>query len=155
MPRGAKPISALAALAALVSLAGCGGDSGPSKAEFAKKADALCAKTNRDNPPKPAPNDAKAAAAQQAAEIQVRTELDRKLTALDAPEGLTGDLEAYHGETQKIIAVIGRMKAAADRGDEKLYGTQLRAFDAESVKREKIAVKLGFKVCGRKNPKPA
>lgn len=139
---------ALAASAAIA--AGCG--SGPSKADFVKKADALCAQTNKAHPPNPQPKNAKEAAAQQAQEITIRRELDKKLKALDVPDSEKKDFAAYNAGTQKILAAITKMKADADRGDEKQYGVDAQAFEQASADREKSAIALGFRTCGRKNP---
>ena len=141
----------LVALGAVAVLAGCG-SSGPSKAEFAKKADALCAATNRAHPPKPNPKNVKAAAAIQAEEISIRTQLDKQLKALKAPGSEKSEIAAYNAGTQRIIAAITTMKNDALAGDEKKYTTDSQAFQAASAAREKIAIKLGFKTCGRRNP---
>ena len=141
----------VAALVALAALAGCG-DSGPSKAEFVKKADALCAQTNKAHPPKPAPKNAKEASQQQGEEIKIRQDLDDKLRDLDVPDGSKDDFDAYNDGTKKIIAAIGRMKSDAENNREGRYAADSQTFEKEAAAREKLAVKLGFKTCGRKNP---
>jgi len=143
--------STVAALGAIVALVGCG-SSGPSKADFAKKADAICVATNRAHPPKPNPKSPKAAAALQSEEISIRTQLDRQLKTLKVPDSEKSEFAAYNDGTQRIIAVITTMKNDALAGDEKKYTTDSQAFQAASAAREKIAIKLGFKTCGRRNP---
>jgi hypothetical protein len=133
-------------------LAGCGGSSGPTKAEFAKKADAECAKVNKAHPPKPNPKNPKEAAAQQADEIKIRRDLDAKLKALDVPDGAKKDFDAYNDGTQKIIAAIDRMRADAEAKNENKYATDTKVFAEAATAREKSAIDLGFKTCGRKNP---
>jgi hypothetical protein len=140
-----------AALAAIAALAGCG-DSGPTKQEFVKKADALCAQTNKAHPPKPAPKSSKEAAQQQAEEIGIRQDLDKKLRDLDVPDDSTKDFDAYNAGTKKIIGAITRMKADAAKNAEGKYAADSQAFEKAAADREKIAMKLGFKTCGRKNP---
>ena len=152
MTLSSRTFGAVASLAAAAALAAGCGDSGPSKADFVKKADALCAQTNKAHPPQPQPKNAKEAAKQQAEEIQIREALDKKLKALDVPDDLKEDFDAYNAGTQKIIAVIRRMKADADKNDEKKFGVDNQAFTKAAADREKSAVKLGFKTCGRKNP---
>jgi hypothetical protein len=140
-----------AALSAVAALAGCG-SSGPSKADFVKKADALCAQTNKANPPKPQPKNAKEAAAQQAEEVTIRTDLDKKLKGLDVPDSEKQDFDAYNAQTRQVIAAIQRMKTDAEKNDEKAYTRDTQAFQTAATAREKTAIKLGFKTCGRKNP---
>jgi outer membrane murein-binding lipoprotein Lpp len=144
-------IPGLAAVLATALVAGCG-SSGPSKADFAKKADALCTQTNKANPPGAAPKTPKEASAQQAKEIQVRTDLDKKLRALDVPSSEKTDFDAYNAATQRIVGVIGRMKADADKKDQKAFTRDSQVFTKAARDRETTAVKLGFKVCGRRAP---
>ena len=141
----------LAALGSIAVLAGCG-SSGPSKADFAKKADAICAATNRAHPPQPNPKNAKQAAAIQAEEISIRTDLARKLNALKVPGSEKSEFAAYKAGTQRILAAITTMKNDALAGDEKKYTADSQGFQTASVAREKLAIKLGFKTCGRRNP---
>jgi hypothetical protein len=138
-------------LAVTALLAGCG-SSGPSKADFVKKADAVCAQTNKAHPPKPNPKSPKEAAAQQAEEITIRRELDTKLKAVKPPDNLKKDFDAYNAGTQRIIAAIDKMRADAQANKEKKYAADSKVFEQEATSRERIAVKLGFKTCGRKNP---
>ena len=147
-----RTLGVFAALVALVAVAGCGGDSGPSKAEFVKKADAICAQINKAHPPKPAPKNSKEAAAIWTEEGTIRRELDTKLKAVKAPDNLKKDFDAYNAGTQRIIAAIDKMRADAEANKEKKYTADSKVFEQEATSRERIAVKLGFKTCGRKNP---
>jgi hypothetical protein len=145
MTSTSRVLGPLAALAALAALAGCG--SGTSKADFAKKADALCAQTNRAHPPKNTTT-----AKDEADEIAIRSELDRKLKALGAPDGAKGDFDAYNAGTQRVIAALTTIKNDVASGDKKRFPADNAAFTKASVEREIYAKKLGFKICGRKNP---
>jgi hypothetical protein len=147
-------LGAVASLAAVAALAaGCGG-SGPSKADFVKKADAACAQTNKAHPPQPQPKNAKEAAKQQAQEITIRQALDKKLKALDVPDDSKKDFDAYNAGTQKVLAAIRKMQADAVQNNEKKFGVDNQTFTKAAADREKSAIKLGFKTCGRKNPVP-
>jgi hypothetical protein len=139
------------AVAAVAALAGCG-SSGPSKAEFVKKADELCAATNRAHPPKPQPRNAKEAAAQQAEEIQIRVELDKELKGLEVPDSEKSAFGAYNAGTQQIIAALRRMQVDANAKNQKKFGLDAQALTKAQIDRERSAIKLGFKTCGRKNP---
>jgi hypothetical protein len=142
----------LAGLAVAGALAGCGGSSGPTRAEFAKKADTECAKVNKAHPPKPNPKTPKEAAGQQAEEIKIRRDLDAKLKSLDVPDDAKKDFDAYNEGTQKILAAIDKMRADAAGKNEKQYAADSKVFAQAATDREKSAIELGFKTCGRKNP---
>jgi hypothetical protein len=146
-----KLLGLVAALAAAAALAGCGGD-GPSKAEFVKKADAACAQTNKAHPPPAAPKNLKEAAKQQAEEIGIRKDLDAKLKDLDVPDDSKDDFDAYNKGTEKIIVALDRARKAAADENETQYGVESQAFEKAAADREKTAIKLGFKICGRQNP---
>ena len=136
----------LAALGAAAVLAGCG-SSGSSKADFAKKADAVCVATNKAHPPTPE------TAQNIATEIVIRTQLDGKLRALGVPDSEKTLFASYNAGTQRIIATlkaIGDDLAAGNR--QKARTTDSAAFRAASLAREQFAIKLGFKTCGRRNP---
>jgi hypothetical protein len=150
MTSRSRTLGALTVLTAAAALAGCGG-SGSSKADFVKKADTLCAQTNRAHPQK-TPKTAQQAVTIQAEEIAIRTELDRKLRALKPPDSAKSDFAAYNAGTRKVIAAIATLRNDAAAKDEKKYATDNAAFTSASVEREKSAVKLGFKTCGRKKP---
>lgn len=141
-----------AALAAGGLLAGCG-SSGPSKAEFARKADGLCAQTNKVHPPPPQAKTPKQAAAQQAAEVAIRRDLDKKIRALDVPSSLKSEFAAYNAGTERIIAAIDKTRIDAQNKNEKQYNADLKVFEQAATEREASAIKLGFKTCGRQNPK--
>jgi hypothetical protein len=153
MPRRTSLLSAGAALATTAALAGCG-SSGPSKADFVKKADALCTQTNKQHPPKPPLPNAKAAVAQAQEEIGIRQALDKKLKALDIPKDVKSDFDAYSAQTAKIIALVERQKGDAAANDEKKYTQDSQAFNSLATAREAIAKRIGFTVCGRKLPQP-
>jgi predicted small lipoprotein YifL len=146
-----RMLGLVAALAALAALAGCG-SSGPSKADFVKKADAACAQTNKAHPPPAQPKSLKEGATQAGEEVTIRKDLDKKLRDLDVPDDSKKDFDAYNGGTEKIIVAIGKAQAAAAKGDRAQYNLALQQVDKLAVDREKVAIKLGFKTCGRKNP---
>ena len=135
----------LAALGAIAVLAGCG-SSGPSKAEFAKKADALCVATNRAHPPRPE------TAQNITNEIAVRTQLDRKLKALKVPDSEKALFASYNADTQRIIAALRTIGADLAANNKKKAAADSQPFSTASLAREQFAIKLGFKTCGRRNP---
>jgi hypothetical protein len=146
-----RMLGLVAVLAALAALAGCG-SSGPSKTAFVKKADALCAQTNKAHPPPAPPKSLKEGAAQAAQEVAIRKDLDTKLRGLEVPDSSKKDFDAYNAATKQIIAAIGNAQAAAARGDRAQYNLALQQVDKLAIDREKLAIKLGFRTCGRKNP---
>jgi hypothetical protein len=140
-----------AALAAVAALAGCG-DSGSSKKDFVKKADAICAQTNKAHPPPAEAKSLKERGAQAGTEIGIRKDLDAKLRKLDVPDDLGDDFDAYNAATQKIIEAIGKAQGDAVGGDSAKYAADLQQVDKIAIEREETAKKLGFRTCGRKNP---
>jgi ABC-type glycerol-3-phosphate transport system substrate-binding protein len=142
-----RTLAALAALAVAAAAAGCGGSS-PSKADFAKKADAICAATNKANPPKSrAPT-----AADLAEEIKIRTELDGKLRALKVPDSAKADFDAYNAGTKRVIAAIGILRNDVPGSNKQKLAADNAAYVKASSDREKAAIKLGFTTCGRRTP---
>ena len=149
-PRG-RILAPAAALAAAAALAGCG-SSAPTKAEFVKKADAICAQTNKAHPPKPEPKSLKDAAGMQAEEIAIRRDLDKRLKGLDVPDKLKKDFAAYNAGTTRVLATFAKGEAAAKAGNRSEYEAALTQVNQAAVERENAAKKLGFRVCGRQNP---
>jgi soluble cytochrome b562 len=140
-----------AVLAATAAVAGCG-DSGPSKAEFVKKADAICAQVNKAHPPASPGKTLKARGQQAAEEVGIRKELDAKLRGLEVPDALKKDFDTYNTGTKRIIVQIDKAAKDAAKADEAKYNVDLAQVDQIAIAREKTAVKLGFRTCGRKNP---
>jgi hypothetical protein len=143
----------VAGLSAVIAVAGCGGGSGPSKAGFAKKADALCAASNHGRPTT-APRNAKEAAQQAAVEISGRSALDAKLRKLDVPKDLKATFASYNAATTRIIGAFRLMNTAAQGDRQRDYAKYFKAEEAAAQSREGLAVKLGFKTCGRRLPPP-
>jgi len=136
----------LAAVAALV-VAGCGGIS---NADFARRADAICTQFNRTAPGPLGPKVSSVEAVRYATrEIQLRTGLDAKLRMLTVPEDLKGDFVTFNADTQQLIAIVRRRRAAAVANDVKRYQQLVRMFGTVALGRERYAMRLGFQVCGR------
>jgi soluble cytochrome b562 len=154
MTLSTRLLALAAAPAAIAALAGCG-DSAPSKAEFVKNADAICAQVNKAHPPATPAKTLKARGQQAAEEVGIRNELDRKLRELEVPDKLKKDFDTYNTGTKRIIVQIDKAAKDAAAGNEPKYNVDLAQVDQIAVAREKTAIKLGFKTCGRKNPAPA
>jgi len=129
------------------AICGCG-TSGPSRADFAKRADALCAQANRSAPKKP-PRTAKEAVRFTKAQIDDRTALDAKLRKLSVPDGERTNFSAYNARTATMMGILRQQNVAARRSDEGGYDRLQYRFATIATQREKLAIKLGFRVCGR------
>ena len=68
------------------------------------------------------------------------------------PDDAKADFAAYNAGTQRVVAAIRKMKADANRGRERQYGKDSARFEKQAAARERSAIRLGFKTCGRKNP---
>jgi hypothetical protein len=145
--RGRRLVPAVVSLALVAAVSGCG-SSGPSREEFAKRADALCAQANRSAPQKP-PKTAKEAVRFTQQQIAGRTALDAKLRKLSVPDGERSDFSAYNARTATMIGILREQNAAARRSDESGYDRLQYRFATVAAQREKLAIKLGFGVCGR------
>ena len=101
--RARRLVPAAVSLALVAAVAGCG-SSGPSRAEFAKRADALCAQANKSAPQKP-PKTAKEAVRFTQQQIAGRVALDAKLRKLSVPDGERSDFSAYNARTATMISL--------------------------------------------------
>ncbi len=135
----------------LAAAAGGCGSSGPSKTEFAKLADALCRRANRTAPQRP-PRTAKEAVGYTQTQIGDRTALDARLRRLSVPDSSKSDFSAYNARTAAMIGLLRQQNSAARRGDESGYDRLQLRFTTIAGERERLAVKLGFNVCGRSGP---
>lgn len=140
--------------AAIAALAGCG-SSAPTRAEFVKKADTICAQVNKAHPPVRPAKGLKAGGQQAAQEVQIRKELDAKLRKLDVPAKLKKDFAAYNAGTGRIIAEIGQAAKDAAAGNRPKYNADLDQVRQIGIARERIAVRIGFRTCGRATPAPS
>ena len=150
--RLSKMTALLAVPLAALALGACGGEDPPSKADFVAEADGHCRATNRENPPKQPPANAKEAAVQAGQEVQIREELDRKLRELEAPDEVKGDFDAYNSKTTELIGILKAQKTAAEKDDEKRFTAETERFNKAATQRESIARRIGFKVCGLAQP---
>ena len=137
----------LPVVAALV-VTGCGGIS---NADFAKRADAVCAQSNRMAPEPLGPKASFAEAARYAEqETQLLSSLDAKLRSLTVPEDLKGDMVTFNAGTERLIAIVRRRRSAAAARDVKRYQALVQKFGSVALGRERYAIRLGFRVCGRR-----
>ncbi|HEX8744934.1 MAG TPA: hypothetical protein VF712_17550 [Thermoleophilaceae bacterium] len=142
---------AAAPLAAALALAACGGDDdkGPSKDEFVQKADAICAKSDREgeaiakrsfeNPKKPTPEEAQAAIREA---VPMQKEALAELKALEEPEGDEQTLDEYYAAIEKGITTF---ETAAE--DPQLSLELLAAGDAPFAEANELAKEYGMKDC--------
>jgi len=139
------------AAAASLTLAACGGDddTGPSKAEFIQRADAICARSDREagaiarrsfqNPRKPRPREAQAAIRE--AVPRVRRSLE-ELRALERPDGDERAIDEYLAAVAKGLTTL---ETVAE--DPRLSLETLRAGDATFREANELARRYGMKDC--------
>ena len=135
-------------------LAACGGGGGPSKAEYIKKADAICAKGSKDseeaakgaiqNPANPTPEEAQAAL-QKVIPVQKKGIADLK--ALKRPDADRGKLETIYAAVDKVAAAY---EQAAQSPQASLALLKASGTDQDpNVAANKLAADYGFKECSK------
>jgi hypothetical protein len=137
--------------AGTVLLAACGSKSDDggkrlSQTAYISQADAQCTAVNKLPQAKPA-NDAKAAAANANREAGIRKSLVDKLSKLQPPKSLDGTVTAYLGQTDAVITLY--RKQAKDAPNFQQYLRDQFGIDELTARREKTALQVGYRVCGR------
>jgi hypothetical protein len=146
------PVPALLAAAALA--AGCGSDSDPpSREEFVAEADAICEKANQSIDRESArvletSNDPAELAKAIPAITEVREQARRGLADLEAPEDLRPDVRRYLDTLGEAIRNDRESVAVIRERDVVAFGELQSAGARLDAKRERIAERIGFKVCG-------
>jgi hypothetical protein len=140
------------AVAATLAVAGC---AGVSNAEFAKRADRVCSGANSSLAPAPLGPKASFTEASRYAEQEIiyLSTVDAKLRSLTTPEDLKGDMVSFGADTQRLIRIVQRRRAAALARNVKRYQALVQQFGKVALDRERYGVRLGFRVCGRRRPR--
>ena len=142
---------ALALAAVAAGVGGCGGDDGPvSTAELIEQGDELC-RTEQDRFREiqvRAPASASEAVEQTNELIEVSRETTDGLTGIEPPSDLESAYDRYLDARGDALKLLQNGREAADRHDRIGYNVALRKSIAGEGKRQKLARRVGFEVCG-------
>ncbi len=145
----------------VAGLAGCGGgDDTATKASFAKQADAICARGNKEV----AVLNRRIGEAQRSSdEKQVFAEMARltkqsvgvstryldQLDALETPEADRDRLKAWLADNRRQVAIIGQLSDAFAAADATRIATLSEQADRINTKSNAFALAYGMRECGR------
>ena len=136
-------ILALATAAAALA-AGCsGGDS------YAKRADAICAKYNRQIRVLRQPRTIGGISAFVAKAIPIARRGDDELRSLEPPKGDEATAKEWLAANDSVVEAIERLGAAARRGDRPGIRKALRRGNRANERARRLARRLGLRVCAR------
>jgi hypothetical protein len=148
----AHPLPARAAIAAatfLFLLSGCGGSDRLSRDDYAKKADAVCAKYNRRIQALRQPRTVSGISAFTAEAIPIARRGDDELRTLEPPQGDEETAKRWLAANEEVVAAITRLGTAARRGDRAGIRKALREGTRANGRAKRLARKLGLRVCAR------
>jgi hypothetical protein len=132
------------AIAAAVLAGGCGGGDG-----YVKRADAICAKYNREIRALRQPRTIAGISAFTAKAIPIARRGDDELRALEPPKGDEATAKAWLAANDAVVEAIERLGAAARRGDRAGIRKALREGNRANERAKRLARRLGLRVCAR------
>jgi hypothetical protein len=131
-------------VAAAALAAGCGaGDS------YAKRADAICAKYNRQIRALRQPRTIAGISAFTARAVPVARRGDAELRSLEPPKGHEATAKAWLAANDDVVEAIERLGAAARRDDRAGIRKALREGNRANERAKRLAHSLGLRVCSR------
>lgn len=140
--------AAAVALLGLAVVAGCsGGDGRLSKAEYTEQADAICTKYDAELAKLPSPTTLDALARMAVQAKSIAGEGAAKLRALEPPEELQKQADAWLALNDENVKDIEAMRAAAAAGNRVKVQEIARDAQRNEAKADELARKLGLKSC--------
>jgi hypothetical protein len=137
-----------AAVAVLLigSVAGCGG--GLSKGELVAKADAICARVNKQIAREPEPRSARDLQRLASRTVEISDPAIEEMAALEPPDELEADFGKFVASLKKQRDLTKQIGEAAGEGD--TAKIQQVGADAQKAQAEyqRLSNKIGFKECG-------
>ena len=138
------------ALVVVVLAAGCGGGSGRlSKAEYSKRADAICTKYNAKLKALARPTSISGLPAYVDRALPLARKGDEELRALRPPKDEEKTAKEWLDQNDSVVGSMERLRGAATKGDR--AGIQAALTEASSANRTAngLARRLGLAVCAR------
>jgi hypothetical protein len=135
---------AIAALAA-----GCGGSGRLSKAEYSKRADAICAKYNAKLKALSRPTSIAALPAYVDQALPLARKGDDELRALKAPKDEEQTAKEWLDQSDSVVGSMERLRDAAKKGDRTGIQTALNEASSANRTANGLARRLGLRVCAQ------
>jgi hypothetical protein len=137
------------AVAAGLVTAGCGADEGVTRAEWARDADAICAKYDRRFRSLRMADELPALVRVLERAIELLESERAELNRLEAPEGDEPEIGTMLGHLDKAVAAGRRAQVAARRGDVQAATIAVGESDSAAAQAQHIARDLGADTCAK------
>jgi hypothetical protein len=130
--------------------AGCGGGSGRlSKAEYAKRADAICTKYNAKIRALGRPTAISGLPAYVDKALPLARKGDHELSALKPPKDEERTAKEWLDQNDSVVGSMERLRDAAKKGDRAGIQTALNEASSANQTGNRLARKLGLSVCAQ------
>ena len=133
-----------------VVVAGCGGGSGRlSKAEYAKRADAICTKYNAKIRALGRPTAISGLPAYVDKALPLARKGDEELRALKPPKDEEQTTNEWLDQNDSVVGSMERLRDAAKKGDRAGIQTALNEASSANQTANRLARRLGLRVCAQ------
>ena len=130
--------------------AGCGGGSGRlSKAEYAKRADAICTKYNAKLKALARPTSISGLPAYVDRALPLARKGDEELRALRPPKDEEKTAKEWLDQNDSVVGSMERLRDAAQKGDRAGIQTALNEASSANRTANRLARSLGLRVCAQ------
>ena len=140
---------ALAFVVVLAVVAGCGGSSRLSKAEYAKRADAICTKYNAKLKALARPTNISALPDYVDKALPLARKGDDELRALKPPKDEEQTAKEWLDQSDSVVGSMERLRDAAKKGDRAGIQTALNEASSANRTANGLARRLGLRVCAQ------
>ena len=140
---------ALAFVVVLAVVAGCGGSSRLSKAEYAKRADAICTKYNAKIQALGRPTAVSGLPAYVDKALPLARKGDDELRALKPPKDEAQTAKEWLDQNDSVVGSMERLRDAAKKGDRAGIQTALNEASSANRTANGLARRLGLRVCAQ------
>jgi hypothetical protein len=130
-------------------LAGCGGSSRLSKAEYAKRADAICTKYNAKLNALARPTSVSGLPAYVGQALPLARKGDDELRALRPPQDAEQTAKEWLDQNDSVVGSMERLRDAAKKGDRSGIQTALNEASSANQTANRLARSLGLSVCAQ------
>ncbi len=133
----------------VLSLVACGGGGGLSRAEYAQKADAVCADYNKKLNALPRPTSQKELDAFVGKAVPLVDEARGKLADLKPPKDEEGTAKAWNQANSDVLHALEKLRDAAKAKDRPKMQAALREGNTANQHANDLARTLGMKACAK------